>query len=310
MMFKISRLSVQPNVVSLLPGMGALCTMSGCLSAIGIYFKKQLYLANGIIGAGGGLGTIVLGILAEYFIDVYGWRGSLLIMSALALQICVSGALIFRLHDHAEDVQVDLDHSKITGEETLPKAEGRLLSRSEPSRHGIGSVSCTQTVRYFRDPRFLGITFATLLMNFSGFSLMLFLKDIMLQRLSSVNYKEFVIWLGSGSVVGRVGAGVISTRLNPFLFYLATSIICAIDIFMLSVAETQWTFHVLGFFFGGCHGIFCVLQAIKIAHIFGRKEMAVLWGYTMSLASIGVLIGPPLGGTYLNENLVEPSYYL
>ena len=49
------------------------------------YFDKKQSLAMGIVSAGGGMSTLFFPLLSEWLIDVYNWRGALLITSGLLL---------------------------------------------------------------------------------------------------------------------------------------------------------------------------------------------------------------------------------
>lgn len=57
------------------------------------YFEKYRSLATGIAVCGSGLGTFIFAPLTEFFVDEYGWRGALLLISSLVLQCTTFGAL-------------------------------------------------------------------------------------------------------------------------------------------------------------------------------------------------------------------------
>ncbi|XP_053381271.1 monocarboxylate transporter 12-B-like [Mercenaria mercenaria] len=57
------------------------------------YFDKRLVLASGIAECGSGLGTLIFGPLTEYLVTAYEWRGALFIISGIASNIIVCGAL-------------------------------------------------------------------------------------------------------------------------------------------------------------------------------------------------------------------------
>lgn len=57
------------------------------------WFEKKRSLATGIAVSGSGVGTFAMAPLMEYLLDMYGWRGSLLILSGMTLNIVLFGAL-------------------------------------------------------------------------------------------------------------------------------------------------------------------------------------------------------------------------
>lgn len=61
---------------------------------IGCYFRKRTALAYGIGLSGSGIGTFVLAPVVQLLIDLYSWRGALLVLSAFIANLCVCGALL------------------------------------------------------------------------------------------------------------------------------------------------------------------------------------------------------------------------
>ena len=64
------------------------------VAIIGEYFKKRLTLALALVLSGTGAGQCIMSVLIQLLLDEYGWRGTLLILGAINLNICVAGALM------------------------------------------------------------------------------------------------------------------------------------------------------------------------------------------------------------------------
>ncbi|XP_052831226.1 monocarboxylate transporter 9 isoform X1 [Octopus bimaculoides] len=64
-----------------------------CQIITGLYFDKRRALAIGINNCGGGLGTMLVNLFYEFFIEIYGLRGTLLLVAGLLLNVAVYGAL-------------------------------------------------------------------------------------------------------------------------------------------------------------------------------------------------------------------------
>ncbi|XP_072014978.1 monocarboxylate transporter 12-like [Amphiura filiformis] len=62
--------------------------------AIVPHFNKNLAFANSIGNSGQVLGIMIMPPLAEFLNDIYGWRGSILILSGLVFHICAIVALL------------------------------------------------------------------------------------------------------------------------------------------------------------------------------------------------------------------------
>lgn len=61
---------------------------------VAFYFEKRRALATGLAVCGSGIGTFVFAPLFEYLIEEYTWRGSLIILSGITLNLVVCGALL------------------------------------------------------------------------------------------------------------------------------------------------------------------------------------------------------------------------
>ena len=73
--------------------------LGGCMATLGIftyiptYFQRRRSLALGITNTGFGLGTLISALLINFMLDNYSFRGTCLIIGAIGLNTCVSGAL-------------------------------------------------------------------------------------------------------------------------------------------------------------------------------------------------------------------------
>lgn len=76
---------------------GGLSTTPGII-VVSMYFEKRRALANGICVSGTAAGSFVFPILIEYLIHKFGFHGTLLLLGAGMLHVCVS-ATLYRPHD-------------------------------------------------------------------------------------------------------------------------------------------------------------------------------------------------------------------
>ncbi|XP_032818969.1 monocarboxylate transporter 12-like [Petromyzon marinus] len=66
------------------------------------YFRRRRALATGLAMSGSGVGTFLLAPLVQYLLDVFSWRGALLLLGAFVSNLCVCGALLRPIHLQAE----------------------------------------------------------------------------------------------------------------------------------------------------------------------------------------------------------------
>lgn len=62
--------------------------------SIAYWFDKNRTLAVGLGACGTGVGTFVYAPMTQYFIEEYGWRGTILLLSGTLLNLCVCGTVM------------------------------------------------------------------------------------------------------------------------------------------------------------------------------------------------------------------------
>ena len=82
--------------------------MNFIINSVTCYFEKKRAFATGIAVCGSGLGSAILAPLIEWLINIYGWKGAMLIISGLILNCCVCGAL-FRPIEYIKIQKDNLD---------------------------------------------------------------------------------------------------------------------------------------------------------------------------------------------------------
>ncbi|XP_021378223.1 monocarboxylate transporter 12-like isoform X1 [Mizuhopecten yessoensis] len=80
--------------IGIVCGVGSGLALAPCGTIVSFYFLKKRALANGILVSGSGLSSFVFPYLYRYAIDRFGVKGALIIISGLALHMCIAGALL------------------------------------------------------------------------------------------------------------------------------------------------------------------------------------------------------------------------
>ncbi|XP_031160812.1 monocarboxylate transporter 2 [Sander lucioperca] len=80
--------------VGFLNGCGYAMTWPPTVTMLGLYFEKRRPVANALASSGECVLTFVLTPLLQLLIDSYSWRGALLILGGLQLNLCVCGMLL------------------------------------------------------------------------------------------------------------------------------------------------------------------------------------------------------------------------
>ncbi|XP_077998159.1 monocarboxylate transporter 13-like [Glandiceps talaboti] len=113
----------------IITGIGCGLAYVTSIEIVSIYFKRRLSVAVGIALSGVGAGQFALSLASQYFLNSYGWRGTLLILSALALNICVTGALMWPLRqEKSPEEQMNETTTKLTSNEEHGSKDGEYES--------------------------------------------------------------------------------------------------------------------------------------------------------------------------------------
>ncbi|CAD5122320.1 DgyrCDS10761 [Dimorphilus gyrociliatus] len=80
---------------------------------VGLYFNKRRALATGIAMCGSGIGGFIFSPLSEFLIELYGWKGTSLIMSGILLNGVIFGGMLRPLKIQVETYENDEKNSEI-----------------------------------------------------------------------------------------------------------------------------------------------------------------------------------------------------
>lgn len=93
----------------LIPGLGFGLIYLPAIVSVTCYFEKLRSLATGIAVCGSGLGTLVFAPFIEYLIVEFGWRGAMLITSALLLNCIIFGVMFRPLEPIRKAIDIPME---------------------------------------------------------------------------------------------------------------------------------------------------------------------------------------------------------
>ncbi|XP_070783505.1 monocarboxylate transporter 12-B [Enoplosus armatus] len=103
--------------MGVLTGLGFALCYTPAIAMVGCYFRRRKAMAYGIAMSGSGIGTFVLAPAVQVLIELYSWRGALLVLSAFVANLCVCGALLRPITLREEEVEGEEGES--VGEQRL-----------------------------------------------------------------------------------------------------------------------------------------------------------------------------------------------
>ncbi|XP_041484666.1 monocarboxylate transporter 12-B-like [Lytechinus variegatus] len=233
-------------------GFGIATLMTCCILTLHHVAQENYNLCYGLGLSGYGAGMILLPIVAEFLRNPYGWRGGLLIISALIAHTipCAMGIRMkfdevsthkngFKPIEGSSTGPLEMD---IAEEGEAAKRHGSALSEGD-NRHGDGFRRFTNIIHesdFYKDPVFtliFGVDFA-FYMVYSGWHS--FLVPHVLQRGISVQKTIILTFSGAvGNTLSRCGVGVITNhQFKPIDVYILATILnigaLLVDVFVVN----------------------------------------------------------------------------
>lgn len=220
-------------------GLGFALCYTPAIAMVGTYFRQRKALAYGIAMSGSGIGTFVLAPVVQELMELYSWRGALLVLSAMVGNLCVCGALLrpLQLTENGGDEGESVEEER-RGEELYGTKPGQLsftelsvstrlpagITPSKGAELGVKlredqrsclSWSCpsSKEYRFLLLPDFLGLAVSFLFLA-SGCSLpFVYLVPYALSSGVSHQHAAFLMSiLGIMDIVGNVTFGWLTDR--------------------------------------------------------------------------------------------------
>jgi predicted MFS family arabinose efflux permease len=235
---------------------------------VGFYFDKRKSLANGLAVSGIGVAGMVFPPFITYLVETYTWRGCLMVMAGMALNISVMGALL----------------------RPLPK--GRDAA-------GVKVESNIFELSLLKEWRLLLFVLIDLLWNIGGLAWINLIVD---HGIVEGFGKEASALLatadGVGGVVGKLSMAFLSNHqcCNRLLLFAIAVFVSGLPMFLVSLETSYAALVCYCSIYGFCFGVQLGLLPVIILELFGLHRLTSAYGYAMLGDGIGCLLGPPLGG--------------
>lgn len=136
------------------PGLGFALCYTPAIAMVGCYFHQRKALAYGIAMSGSGIGTFVLAPAVQLLIELYSWRGALLVLSAFVANLCVCGALLRPITVQEGEEEAELEEEK-PGEEQLQSSYRTInlcsLTSASPAAGNVSSQDAELAVKLSKE---------------------------------------------------------------------------------------------------------------------------------------------------------------
>ena len=273
-------------------GIGKSTSWGSVGPTISRWFVVKRGLAQGIVQAGAGLGTIIFPILATYLILTHNWRFAYFILGILIVVLIGSMSLIYRRSPHSMGLQPDGN--------THPPAE-------ESSDKKPGSSSSTPIYKSFEKSFTLKQALATKSFRLLAFIAMVsnFTQQLVLVHLvphaTDVGFSPalaatFMSVLGIANIAGKITMGIVSDRIVRRNSLIISFSLAAGMLFWLIIARDAWAFYLFAAIYGFAYGSWIPMFPAIAGDLFGLGALGAIYGVIASSNSLGGALGPFLAG--------------
>ncbi|XP_037535998.1 monocarboxylate transporter 12-B-like [Nematolebias whitei] len=302
--------------MGILTGLGFALCYTPAITLVSCYFRRRKALAYGIAMSGSGIGTFVLAPTVQLLIDLYSWRGALLVLSAFVANLCVCGALLRPITVQEEEMEdrgaetCDAELSiKLTKDSEDRTKEPSLLPL--PNETPVPQLkqtcclsSCFLSVKEYHfllQPDFLGLAVSFIFLA-SGCSLpFVYLVPYALSTGVSLQNSAFLMSiLGVINIVGNITFGWLTDqrclkthRLTCYTFSVAMEGLCCLFTPLLTSFPLLVPFAVL---YGYFDGAYVALIPVVMSDVVGVGCLSSALGVVFFLHAIPYLVSPPIGG--------------
>ncbi|KAJ7313235.1 hypothetical protein JRQ81_004517 [Phrynocephalus forsythii] len=263
--------------IGLCAGLGWALVFTPSMAAVSHYFEKRRTLAMGLAVSGAGISSLAFSPLFQFLVDSYGWRGALLTVSGMSLNLMVSGALL-RPSD----------------------AEGDRARAAARGSSWLKALSSLFALELLRQGPFLRYILVCILVDAGYF--VPYAHLVAHAREVGCDEYEAAFIMASAAVTdmaGRIFAGWLAdSGLSGRLVHHLTlwAVLTGTLLALLPLGRSFSSLLGLGLCYGFFAGCFVPLQFTSLVEIVGTSSMLGAIGLMNMLESLGALLGTPLSG--------------
>ncbi|KAM4715129.1 monocarboxylate transporter 12-B [Anableps anableps] len=292
-------------------GLGFALCYTPAIALVGCYFQRRKALAFGVAMSGSGIGTFVLAPVVQVLIDLYAWRGALLILSAFVANLCVCGALLRPITVQREKWVETGDYrfysKNMSAKQSVPSSLPVTHPQGNPAS-GLKERCCFSSCflsnseyHFLLLPDFLGLALSFLFLA-SGCSLpFVYLVPYALSvGVSHQNAAFLMSILGAINIVGNITFGWLMDRrcLKPHCLTCYIVAVVMEGLSCLFVVQLCTFAHLVPFalVYGYFDGAYVALIPVVTSDLVGVPYLSSALGVVYFLHAIPYLLSPPSGG--------------
>ncbi|XP_069863542.1 monocarboxylate transporter 1-like isoform X2 [Dipodomys merriami] len=306
--------------IGVIGGLGLAFNLNPALTMIGKYFYKKRPLANGLAMAGSPVLLATLAPLNQTLFDIFGLRGSFLILGSLLLHCCIAGSLM-------RPIEPKPTHTKKTrSKESLQEAGNSCAKKdtndANAACHRVTleeeKLSVFQTVNQvldlslFTHRGFVLYLSGNMIMAFALGAPLVFLNSYAKSQHYASEKAAFLLSILSFvDIIARPSMGIVANTkwVRPKIqYFLAASVIAnGMCHMILPLSSSYIGFCVYAGFLGFAFGWLSSILFETLMDLVGPQRFSSAVGLVTIMQCCPILLGTPLLG-HLNDIYGEYKY--
>jgi MFS family permease len=278
-------------VYGVLIGVSAGSFFAPMIAAASAWFDRHQGLAISLVSVGVGIAPMTMSPLAAWLLSVSDWRTAQMTIGILVWVVLIPASLLVRRAPAAAGVSA------------TPMAAGTTDAGHPSSAPTVASA--------LRSPVFvvLAATFFACCAAHSGpiFHTVSYAVGCGLPTMAAVTIYSVE---GAGGLAGRVVMGMAADRIGPKATLVAGLVLQALGAGAFVLADRLPAFYTIAAVFGFAYGGTMPIYAVLIRHYFGQRIMGTVLGAAAMVSSIGMALGPAVGGWIFDTYRSYAGLYL
>ena len=286
-------------VYGILIGISAGSFFAPMIAAASAWFERHRGLAISLVSAGVGIAPMTMSPFAAWLITKYDWRTAQLVLGIVVWIVLIPASFLVR----PAPGQAKTMDSRLRGND----AQG-----NEARGNDTGGAEGGMTVaKALRSPAFiiLATTFFFCCAAHSG-PIFHTVSYAMLCGLTSMAAVTIYSVEGLGGLVGRIVMGALADRIGTKAMLIAGLVLQAIGAGAYLLATRLTEFYAVAAVFGFAYGGTMPLYAVLARHYFGQRIMGTVLGAAAMISSLGMALGPAIGGWIFDTYRSYTALYL
>ena len=292
------------HCTDIVSGLGFGIAYTPAIVILGFYFKKYLDIVSGIVTSMVGIGAIFFPPLFQYLLDIFSWRGAIMLYGGICLHVCIFGALLkfppnelstqrIKPKGHGDKHSIEFNEFyKID-----IAAESGYGKKEKPQEHNNDKTSCLKLLTNRRFVMYCICYFtacssvSSIYMHFQAYAFLAGIERHDSNLLATI--------MGVGVILGRFTSGFIiyCCNLSSIALYVVYAIIAGFVTVTLPFYATEYTgFLIYSVIFGYFGSVYQTFSGPLTQKFVGVENLAVAYGIVLTIGGVSYLLSPPLTG--------------